>query len=108
MSYEVMGQLFQTRKAALTHLVAEFVSAGGENDLDTIRSALHEQNHMATAEEILAEWGDGETVGLGPWMPRADVVDLANQMILHPADIIAATDPADVRARREAEEGAES
>lgn len=106
MSYEVMGRLFNTRRQALTHLIAEFISAGGANDLETIKAALHESSIEDTVRELDRAWGGFCGVSLGAGEEPAGRLELANHMICNGADIIGATDPADVRERREQEEAA--
>lgn len=91
MSYAIHGIAYNTRNDALTALIAAFVSADGLNDLDAIRSALHEQNIGDTASEIVRDLGDGEAVTLGQFEEPADHAELVRHMTTHSADIIGAT-----------------
>ena len=83
MSYSIQGQLFNTRNEALTALIANWVSAGGENDMDEIKSALRDSD---TPAEIIRGWG-GE---IGVSEEVADENELADHIKTHKADIIMA------------------
>ena len=83
MSYSIQGQLFNTRNEALTALIANWVSAGGENDMDEIKSALRDSE---TPAGIIAEWGGS----LGEFEEPADEVELIDHIKTHKADIIMA------------------
>ena len=83
MSYSIQGQLFNTRNEALTALIANWASAGGENDMDEIKSAI---NDSETPSEIIAEWSGS----LGEFKDPADEGELADHIKTHKADIIMA------------------
>jgi hypothetical protein len=84
MSYSIQGQLFNTRNEALTHLVALWVSNGGEqSDVGEIKSAL---NDSETPSEIIAEWSGS----LGDSEEPADESELADHIKTHRTDIIMA------------------
>ncbi|MCT8467002.1 hypothetical protein KZO85_00225 [Chromohalobacter canadensis] len=84
MSYAIEGIAYDTRTDALTALVANWVSAGGENDIDEIKSALHDSD---TPAEIIREWGGEIGTGEAP----ADEEELRTHILTHKADIIMAT-----------------
>lgn len=84
MSYNVQGQLFNTRNEALTQLVALWVSNGGEQtDMEEIKSALRDSE---TPAEIIAEWSGN----LGEFQDPTDEGELADHIKTHKADIIMA------------------
>ena len=83
MSYAIEGIAYDNRNDALTALVANWVSAGGENDIDEIRSALRDSD---TPAEIIRGWG-GE---IGVSEEVADENELADHIKTHKADIIMA------------------
>ncbi|MBZ5489160.1 hypothetical protein HW452_16695 [Halomonas aquamarina] len=84
MSYNVQGQLFNTRTEALTQLVALWVSNNGEQtDMEEIKSALRDSE---TPTEIISEWSGN----LGEFQEPTDEDELANHIQTHKADIIMA------------------
>ena len=84
MSYAIEGIAYDNRNDALTALVANWVSAGGQNDIDEIRSALRDSD---TPAEIIRGWG-GE---IGVSEEATDENELADHIKTHSADIIMAT-----------------
>lgn len=84
MSYAIEGIAYDTRNDALTALVANWVSAGGENDMDEIKSALRDSD---TPSEIMRNWESEIGVGEAP----TDEGEIADHIKTHSADIIMAT-----------------
>ena len=84
MSYNIQGQLFNTRDEALTQLVALWVSNGGEQtDWEEIKRALNDSD---TPAEIIEEWGGS----LVEFVEEADEGELVDHIKTRKTDIIAA------------------
>jgi vacuolar-type H+-ATPase subunit E/Vma4 len=81
MSYSIEGIAYDNRNDALTALIANWVSAGGENDMDEIKSALRDSD---TPAEIIRGWG-GE---IGVSEEETDEGELIDHIKTHKADII--------------------
>ncbi len=84
MSYAIEGIAYSTRNDALTALVANWVSAGGENDMTEIKAALVDRD---TPSDIIRNWG-GE---IGNSEDPTDEDELRRHILTHKADIIMAT-----------------
>ena len=83
MSYAIEGIAYDNRNDALTALIANWVSAGGENDMDDIKSALRDSD---TPAEIIEEWSGS----LGEFEEETDEGELIDHIKTHKADIIMA------------------
>jgi len=79
MSYSVQGVSYDTRNAALTQLIALWVSSC--EDVDDVKSVLNDRD---TPAEIIAGWGGS----LGGFEAPADESDLADHIKTHKSDII--------------------
>jgi hypothetical protein len=54
MSYSIEGIAYNTRNDAMTALIANWVSAGGDNDIEEAKVAL---DNSDTACDIIKNWG---------------------------------------------------
>lgn len=84
MSYAIEGIAYNTRNDALTALIANWVSAGGQNSIDEIKTALRDSD---TPAEIIQNWGGD----IGHSVEPTDEGELADHIKTHSADIIMAT-----------------
>ena len=84
MSYAIEGIAYDTRTDALTALISNWVSAGGDNGIDEVKSALSDSD---TPSDIIVNWG-GE---IGTAEDSTDEEELRQHILTHNADIIMAT-----------------
>ncbi len=56
MSYSVQGIAYDTREEAMTALIGEWVSAGGDNPKSEAEKAL---DNTDTAGDLIKNWGGG-------------------------------------------------
>ncbi|GAA0586561.1 hypothetical protein ACFQH5_20325 [Halomonas salifodinae] len=83
MSYAIEGIAYSTRNDALTALVANWVSAGGQNGVEEIKSALLD---IDTPAEIIRNWGGEIGIGEAPTSEE----ELSEHIQTHKSDIIMA------------------
>jgi hypothetical protein len=82
MSYTVQGESFNTRNAALTQLIALWVSNNG--DTTVVSEIVTAMRDSDTPSQIIEEWGGS----LGCLEEETDAGELSDHLKTHRADII--------------------